>query len=220
MSEHPSTAPRASRFARHREMVTAVVSFFVGALALATSTYNVYLQRQQVRAQVLPRLDVATNFGTEGLEVVVTNRGVGPAMVKRLRVSVDGKRTTDWTEAVVRMLRRNRLDDEMGIHSLEGTVMSPGLEVSALKMRSFTNSVAFLRERRRLDVEICYCSTLDDCWTVEAPGSGVSVTRDVLRCDPDAKPFESLDEHTLDEMLDLIAKGDGGARLTTDAGPP
>jgi hypothetical protein len=42
--------------ASHSDRIAALTSGFVAVLALVVSTYNVYLQRQQIRAQVWPRL--------------------------------------------------------------------------------------------------------------------------------------------------------------------
>jgi hypothetical protein len=95
LTEHDHASPAKPR-PRHRELLAALVSGFVGAVALATSTYTVYLQRQQVRAQVWPYLVMGADWGHDGLVLDVVNRGVGPAAVKRVRVTVDGKPMEDW----------------------------------------------------------------------------------------------------------------------------
>jgi hypothetical protein len=38
------------------------------------------------------------------------------------------------------------------------------------------------KDRERIDVEICYCSTLGDCWTLRGGGKAVSVTTETRRC--------------------------------------
>ena len=56
---------------KYRDLLAAVASGFVGALALATSTYNVYLQRQQVKASVWPHVTMDTASTDEGAFSIV-----------------------------------------------------------------------------------------------------------------------------------------------------
>jgi len=45
--------------------------------------------------------------------------------------------------------------------------------------------------RSRVTVEICYCSTLDECWTLRAGGSTPSITTETRRCPtPSATSFQ------------------------------
>ena len=178
-----------------------MVSGFVGAVALATSTYNVYLQRQQVRAQVWPFLVLGADYGNEGFSVSLTNRGVGPAEVKRVRVTVDGKRAGDWVEVEASLLRAASLHDSWQIQPIENEVVSPGLQIVTLKVHDMDHARAMVAERRRLAVELCYCSTLDDCWLLSAPNLfEPSTTRPIAECAPDPKPFRSAGAQLLDNL--------------------
>jgi hypothetical protein len=38
------------------------------------------------------------------------------------------------------------------------------------------------KDRLRVEVEICYCSTLGDCWTVRGGGKTANVTTETRRC--------------------------------------
>ena len=67
----------------------AIVATFVGVLALGVSGYTAYIQRQQVRAQVWPYLEVGySNVPT--LRMTLVNKGAGPAIVKNVIIRVDG----------------------------------------------------------------------------------------------------------------------------------
>jgi hypothetical protein len=207
---------------RHRELFAAIASGFVGALALATSTYNVYLQRQQVRAQVWPRLTFVTSLSkSDGLTVTLTNRGVGPAEVQRVRVLVDGKPAEDWPDALGKLLGSGSFSVG-GIAPIEHEIVSPGLEIHALKIADTRDATKLVSQMDRLEIELCYCSTLDDCWIEGPPGPHLTpTTRPIDRCVPDAKPFKSLSDKTLNGMLgDLQDANDAGVRviLLTDGG--
>jgi hypothetical protein len=51
--------------------------------------------------------------------------------------------------------------------------------------------VAINKERLRVSVEICYCSTLGECWTLRASGLTPSNTTETRRCpSPSGITFE------------------------------
>jgi hypothetical protein len=210
----PDQAKRPLR--RHRELLAALASGFVGALALATSTYNVYLQRQQVRAQVWPRLVMEANYDIEkNLSLSFTNRGVGPAEVKRVRVLVDGKRAEDWPDAESMLLRKADFQMPVG-NSIEDQVLSPGLEIRSFVIRDANDARDIFVQRNRITIELCYCSTLDDCWLDVHRGLfAAPTTQPVAACPPDPKPFHSLSAETMDQLAAKLLvthemRADGG----------
>ncbi|HWE31137.1 MAG TPA: hypothetical protein VHB97_24180 [Polyangia bacterium] len=167
----------------------AVIATLVGVLALMVSGYTAYVQRQQVRAQVWPYLSVY-NSNVPNIRLEIANKGVGPAIIKNAIVRVDGKPVPDWNTVIERLLgkKHNRI-----ISSFGQRVLAPGEAVAVLDLRdekgepvSATDkdgADAFLWKalNERVTPEICYCSTLDECWIVD----GDSGTRPTQRC---AKP--------------------------------
>src|SRR5262249_38620285 len=73
----------------------AAVATFIGLLALVVSAYTAYVQRQQVRAQVIPILQFGTS-NTPHFDVSIDNKGVGPALIKHVVVTLDGEAFTTW----------------------------------------------------------------------------------------------------------------------------
>ena len=140
-----------------------VVASLVGLLALLVSGYTAYVQRQQVRAQVWPHLWVA--YQDLEHQLTVFNKGVGPAIVRSVRVSVDGKPQTEWNH-VLAALKLPMTD--YGHSTISGTVLSPG---DALSILVFPDAQSHSRFREAMSarglISICYCSTLDECWSFE-----------------------------------------------------
>ena len=200
------------------EAVASVGSGIVAALALGTSAYTVYLQRQQVRAEVWPFLEWSTDFDGESLVYLVHNRGVGPAAVKRVRVLVDGKPMPDWIEAICTLLHTRELPRMPGIGTLENQVLSPGQDIKAVTLDGVTGTSALL-ERQRLSFELCYCSSLDECWNLTVPAKTPAVTLSVPACVPDAKPFESVADDEMDQLLKGLAQAREAAAHAPDASP-
>lgn len=148
--------------ARRREWdgVAAIIAALVGLLALCVSGYTAYIQRQQVRAQVWPYLEVS-NFDSEHA-LAVLNKGVGPAIVRSAQVWVDGKAQPDWKHVL------NALDippRSFQDSTVNGTVLSAGERVAMIKI---LDEVVYQRFRdaakTRLGMQLCFCSTLGECW--------------------------------------------------------
>jgi hypothetical protein len=180
-------------------LIAALTSGFVGAIALGTSVYNVYLQRQQVSAAVWPNLEWTMNPGDNGLSFGVANRGTGPAIVKTFVVWVDDKKMHTWGEALHTLLRTDDWDID-GMTDLMRTV-SPGGDATALLIKDHASILHTAKERRRLAFDVCYCSTLDDCWNLHVAAARNATTTAVKRCLPETDRFTALNERQLDFWL-------------------
>ncbi len=154
-----------------RDAIGVTIASLVGLLALLVSAYTAYIQRQQVRAQVWPFLTRAWVDPT-GLDpkssdetphkLAIFNKGVGPAIVRSVQVSIDGKPQRTW-QGVFDALALS--SEKFGFSSLNGNVMSPG---ETLPVLVFSDQAAATRFRQSMSVRgrinICYCSTLGECW--------------------------------------------------------
>jgi hypothetical protein len=147
---------------------SAVVATLVGLLALLVSGYTAYVQRQQVRAQVWPHLLVGNDDPRQALEVL--NKGVGPALVQSVRVWIDGRPQRGWDAAL----------QSIGVpphgyqnSTLNSNVLSPGEQVTWIRI---ADPVMYLRfrdaYRTRIAVDVCFCSTLGDCWVYRHLSAG------------------------------------------------
>jgi len=175
---------------------SAAIATLVAALALAVSAYTAYVQRQQVRAQVWPILEYGTGNEPE-LRLWLANKGVGPALIRQMIVTVDGKPAADW-DAAMRSLFGARLDRpgrySYSQETISDRVLSAGEGLSILVPHfNATQSdlrAAFNQDRFRIGVEICYCSTLGDCWILVSPGQQPARTHETQRCPaPSAATF-------------------------------
>ena len=156
----PDQSAAPAGHARNWDALAAVIASLVGALALAVSAYTAYLQRTQVRAQVWPYL-LTADYDTESA-VKLLNKGVGPAIVRSMRVWVDRKPQANW-RAVVTALGIER--SALRTSTVSDNVVSGG---EIVPMLVFSDNDAYRRFRgegaQRVGIEICYCSTLDECW--------------------------------------------------------
>ncbi len=197
--------PVSSSASPKRDFLTALASGFVAALALASSIYNVYLQRQQVKAQVFPRMTFGVSWTGNDWQFVVKNVGVGPADIRQVHVWVDGKPVTSWDAAERALFHGGPIS--VGTTTPILTMVSPGDSLHAFALEDPDLARAMFNERRRLEVELCYCSTLDDCWSVKGTDESDRPVP-VPECKFETSGFNGADEAAIDDYLRSI--GDGG----------
>jgi len=183
---------RASRY-------DAVIATLVGFCALCVSAYTAHVQRQQVRAAVWPILEFDSSNAPD-IHFTLANKGVGPAIIRHVIVMVDGHPVRNWKEALEKILG-------LGEHLVSESDMSGHVFAAGESMDVFTpldpeNNplkydksnplwVKLNKDRGRVTVEICYCSTLGECWTLRGSGMTPSTTTETRRCpSPSATSFQ------------------------------
>ena len=173
---------RASRY-------DAVIATFVGFLALCVSGYTAYVQRQQVRAAVWPILEFDSSNAPD-IHFTLANKGVGPAIIRHVIVKVDGQPVRNWREVVEKILGPGHLASES---DMSGYVFAAGESRTVFTPRDPENNplnfdksnplwVKMNKERFRVTAEICYCSTLGECWILRAGGLTAGTTTETRHC--------------------------------------
>jgi hypothetical protein len=170
----------------------ALVATGIGIMALLVSGYTAYVQRQQVRAQVWPMLALSFNHNPAEMKLFLDNKGTGPAIVKDVRLTVDGQPVRSWDDLLSRLPGPGGTDHSYGY--ISGRVVSAGENVVMLNMGPPTPGSPgerLWRGMKLLGMEICYCSTLGDCWRMSAPpGDQPPETVEVRGCQsPSAASF-------------------------------
>jgi hypothetical protein len=187
------------RATRGASRYDAVIATLVGLCALCVSAYTAYVQRQQVRAAVWPILEFDSSNAP--IHFTLANKGVGPAIIRHVIVKVDGQPVRNWKEALGRILGPGEhlgSESDMSGHVFAAdesiTVFTPhDPENNPLKFdKSNPLWVKMNKDRFRVTVEICYCSTLGECWTLRAGGvTNTSTTTETRRCpSPSATSFQ------------------------------
>jgi hypothetical protein len=165
------------------------IATFIALLAVCVAGYTAYMQRQQVRAAVWPILEFDSSNGP--IRFTLANKGVGPAIIKHVILKVDGQPVRNWAEVLEKVLGP-------GYHPGEESDMSGRVFGAGESMNVFTphdeaqNPVVFDKSnplwtkldagRGRVTVEICYCSTLGECWTLRGGGMSPGTTIQTHRC--------------------------------------
>jgi len=179
-----------ARATRAASRYDAVIATLVGLCALCVSGYTAHVQRQQVRAAVWPILEFDSSNAPD-IHFTLANKGVGPAIIRHVIVRVDGQPVRNWKEALGRILGPG--EHLFSESDMSGHVFAAGESMTPLTPRDPENNplnfdksnplwVKMNKDRLRVSVEICYCSTLDECWTLRASGLTPSTTTETRHC--------------------------------------
>jgi hypothetical protein len=167
-----------------------VIATFIALLAVCVAGYTAYMQRQQVRAAVWPILQFDSSNAPD-IHFTLANKGVGPALIRHVIIKVDDQPVKNWREAMEKLLG---LGEHLFSESdMNGYVLAPNESIPVITARDPDNNplvfdksnplwVTMNKERFRVTAEICYCSTLGECWTLHAGGLRPGTTIETRRC--------------------------------------
>jgi hypothetical protein len=167
------------------DLVVALGALVISGVAAASSAYQTYVIRKQFSATVWPYVTFDEISSTDKyFELDVSNAGIGPAVIYSAVVSRDGKailRVPSPTTlpalsvAIAPEVAAAKADEaKSGERKRSNTVVSTifagdilsageKLELVRVEGRYVTRRV--LTNVHRIDIRLCYCSLLGDCWT-------------------------------------------------------
>jgi hypothetical protein len=165
------------------------IATFIALLAVCVAGYTAYMQRQQVRAAVWPILEFDSSNGP--IRFTLANKGVGPAIIKHVILKVDDQSVKNWREAMEKLLGPG---EHLGAESdMSGRAFAGGESVPVFTPHRAENTplnydksnplwMKMNKDRARVTVEICYCSTLDECWILRGGGLTPNTIAEARRC--------------------------------------
>lgn len=188
MSELPvhTEGDEVSAHARHTghrwfDITLALCAIFISAVSLFVAVEHGHTQKDLVAASNWPflRTELSNTFGEHrAIEIGVSNGGVGPAKIRSFELSVDG-RPIDSPMHLLAVCCGLPSDPDAA-HKLlpngsvtmaivDNTVLRPGESIAVLVVdREGSDPVLFEKLHktlRSMTFNVCYCSTLDTCWT-------------------------------------------------------
>ncbi|HZW19554.1 hypothetical protein [Luteimonas lutimaris] len=186
--EPQAPGPEASH-GRDWNAVAAVIAALIGLLALAVSGYTAWLQRQQVRAEVWPYLQPGISPSQHNMNL--SNKGVGPASVQRVTLYVDGRPQRDWPHAFDALGLPELRDTAAS--TINGIVLSPGETIQQITLRDADAFARFYRQYPRIQLRLCYCSALGECWIYDERERSADTRRQAIAACPAIGADEFID---------------------------
>ena len=149
-------------------VVLSIVSLSVAISANRT-------QERLLAASVWPTLEFGTgNRGDDGSDVVsltIGNSGIGPARIRSFQVFFEGEATPDSVALLRRCCELGKGKLTTITSSTRARVLKAGENVEFMRLPRANNDDALWErlnlQRFNVQVKACYCSVLDDCWTLD-----------------------------------------------------
>ena len=149
------------------EYIVAATALVVSLSTLGVYIYQAKVMREQQHISVWPCMEWnITNAGE--FHVSAQNKGVGPAIIRKAEMSLDGRPMKNNRELITAVLGP---DWTLGFlnSSLEGRVLIPGEEIMPFRIPDPNEAKAFDAKLRghTLGLRITYCSVYGDCWVTD-----------------------------------------------------
>jgi hypothetical protein len=170
----PETPPsRRRRTPGMVELSVALAALVVSAVSLYISQRQTQVMDRQLAATVWPAVQYSTSNLHGGEPVIamsLENAGVGPARIHSFRVAHHGEEVADLTDFVTQCCAPEDILVRTITSAVEGRILPAGQTIDAFLLPAEDNDPEVFhrldRVRGELDVQLCYCSVLEECWEV------------------------------------------------------
>jgi hypothetical protein len=181
------------------EMLAALSAVVIGACALVVAFFEVRIMRADQRASVLPMMEINRStlrsvrdaIGEDETVTQLTftaeNVGIGPARVVDFHLLVDGRPINTWGDAVRELLGRDE-SIKYSNSTIMGRIIPAGRSINMFSMTGTELAGDVNANIDRLEIEACYCSVFNECWTVN--NQDFDTISEVASCKPDADSFQ------------------------------
>ncbi len=164
-------------------LTTGAIAVLVAFLALLTSMSQTRMAQETQKASVMPIIQVDMGYQYKKspavFEVTLVNSGVGIAYVQSVRALIKGVPVKD-SEVLQEAVMNGRMRSNATLTERPAAGFLPAGERVTPWSYSWGSSLngrgeieAYLRGRYGppmdgVDIEVCYCSLFEDCWTTTA----------------------------------------------------
>ncbi len=172
--------------------IAALGAVLLGLSGVGVSIYQAKLMREQQRMSVWPFLTVINdNSELQGKGVsrlIISNDGVGPALVQHVGLWLDDRPMRSWDELF------NTLDParqaDLPYTTLRSRVLPAGRTIEAVIIDRTADITNLQANFARIRLDLCYCSVYEECYLLRS--AATDVTMPVQQCPaPTNPPFSN-----------------------------
>lgn len=160
--------------------LTAIAAVVVAVVQTDIMREEAEMEREHARLSVKPSLWVVQNWSDNPdaplFSVVLTNKGLGPAIIEHFSVSFGGKTLNHWDDLVEAVSdgEYSIAGDNENINAWSLGGVAPGAIVPATSNftpfqigESAELITQLISQSGALKVTVCFCSIYGDCWNAE-----------------------------------------------------
>lgn len=178
------------------DFVIALSALIISLVAASAAVYQTRVIAQQFSATVWPYVSFDVTNSPWSSELDIRNDGLGPAIVRSVAITLDGKSEPTIEALLFAVATAN----PQAIRAVKAAVASgsklsfststptPGLVIPANSKKMIIRLEGALLVRdfqpalKRAGLSLCYCSLTGSCWQEKYPGSGDSSPQSVGSC--------------------------------------
>lgn len=169
------------------DLLIAVCALLASSLAAAAAVYQGFVIARQLSATVWPYIDFRESSSDTVVELAVQNVGAGPAVIGGATLLVDGKPQPSLAAALAALGLVRHTGATVALTNIgPGSVIRAGDSVLLVHVQSPAFAADAAAMERRVQLRVCYCSMLQQCWLKT---SGDEYPTDVKSC-----PREAVDQ--------------------------
>lgn len=172
------------------DIAAALAAVIVSFCALFVSLYQTRIMRSEQATSLWPYLTVAIDNRADEFGIVVLNLGVGPAIVRSARVAGSQGLVKTWNEAI----KAAEPDAKIQYYTeslLNQWVFPAGSRQRVVVIPNDESTAAIRDYLTNATIDLCYCSLLDECWTISVNPGSANIDRKRQQCRSD-KQLEFL----------------------------
>ncbi|MRT93491.1 hypothetical protein [Ancylomarina sp. 16SWW S1-10-2] len=140
-------------------------AFFVSIYQTQVLKKQTEIMQEQQQAAVWPRLFIARSTSSNIYQYQLKNDGVGPAIIKYVEISIDGKAYKTWDDIISSIsgqkgnsLSRSMINNRV-IRSCENVIMFSINDVELIKK--------IYKQKSKITIDIYYTSVYGKCWRLK-----------------------------------------------------
>ncbi|MCK5145320.1 hypothetical protein KAR48_01115 [bacterium] len=172
------------------DMIIAMSAALVGISALFVSIYEADLFRKQQKATVWPYLELSFS-SSDHFSYNIENKGVGPAIVKWVKVVRNGELFSHWSDYA----RYIQFSDSVQIVTsyINSRVISAGEKIQLIYTEDpeAIRCLAKAERKNPLYFYVCYASIFGDHWIVKRDSTGTGTKPVKLQMIPVEDSFQN-----------------------------
>lgn len=153
------------------ETIVAICALLISAITGSAVVYQTHIIQNQYAATIWPYLNIDTNVtDPRHVELVLTNNGLGPALIRSAQLFVDGKHLPSWRDLALQIMRDAKHGHaSFGTSSINAsTTLRPGETQQLFTVRLASDVSPAVLKRHVVMLRFCYCSLNNACWSVQS----------------------------------------------------
>ena len=143
----------------------AAASMMVAFVAVILALYEGGQNRLHNRLSVKPKILISFHHNEEGAGYILSNSGLGPAIIKWIEVKVDGAVQANWGTVAEKLFSKPIVSGFHFVNPTAGTSFANGSNFKIFWFKAEDpRSNVMLQAYKRVQIDVCYCSMYeDDC---------------------------------------------------------